>query len=51
LSISFFETKLYFEEIVEKIKQKKYHYSVIWYLANNLKDENIDSPTLQHINP
>jgi len=46
LSISFFETKPYLEEIIEKIKQKKHHYSVIWYLANNLKDENIDSPTL-----
>jgi len=46
LSISFFEAKPYFEEIIEKIKQKKYHYSVIWCLANNLKDENIDSSIL-----
>jgi len=51
LSISFFETRPYLEEIIEKIKQKKHYYSVIWYLSNNLKDENIDSPTLQHINP
>jgi len=49
LSISFFETKSYFEEIIEKIKQKKHYYSVIWYLANNLKDENIDSNFIQNI--
>ncbi len=46
LNISFFETKSYLEEIIEKIKHKKHHHSVIWYLANGIKDSSIDSPTL-----
>lgn len=46
LTIALFETKSYLEEIIEKIKQKKHHYSVIWNLANNSKDTSIDSPTL-----
>lgn len=46
LTIAFFETKSYLEEVIEKIKQKKYHHSVIWNLANGSKDENIDSATL-----
>ncbi len=43
---AFFETKSYLEEVLAKIKQKKHHHSVIWHLANNLKDASIDSPTL-----
>ncbi|MEA2017049.1 MAG: hypothetical protein U9N59_01265 [Campylobacterota bacterium] len=46
LTTALFETKSYLEEIIEKIKQKKHHHSVIWHLANGLKDESIDSPTL-----
>jgi hypothetical protein len=46
LIVSLFETKPYLEEVLEKIKQKKYHHSVIWHLANDLKDTSIDSPTL-----
>lgn len=46
LTIAFFETKSYLEEIIEKIKQKKHHHSVMWHLANGLKDTSIDSPTL-----
>ena len=46
LTIALFETKSYLEEIIEKIKQKKHHYSVIWHLANNSKDKSIDSLTL-----
>lgn len=46
LTTAFFETKSYLEEIVEKIKQKKHHHSVIWHLANGLKNDIIDSPTL-----
>lgn len=46
LTIAFYETKPYLEEIIEKIKQKKYHHSVIWGLANNCRIEAIDSPTL-----
>lgn len=46
LTIALFETKSYLEEIIEKIKQKKHHHSVIWHLANGSKNTNIDSPTL-----
>ena len=46
LTVALFETKSYLEEIIEKIKQKKHHYSVIWHLANNSKDTSIDSLTL-----
>ena len=46
LTIALFETKSYLEEIIEKIKSKKHHHSVIWNLANYTKDKNIDSPTL-----
>lgn len=46
LSTAFFETKSYLEEIIEQIKQKKHHYSIIWNLANGEKDTSIDSPTL-----
>lgn len=46
LTIALFETKSYLEEVIEKIKQKKHHHSVIWHLANGLKDTSCDSPTL-----
>jgi hypothetical protein len=46
LTTAFFETKSYLDEVIEKIKQKKYHHSVIWHLANGSKDEGIDSSTL-----
>jgi hypothetical protein len=46
LSTAFFETKSYLEENIENIKKKKHHYSVLWHLANNLKDKNCDSTTL-----
>ncbi len=46
LNEAFFETKSYLEEIIEKIKQKKYQYKVLWNLANEIKDANIDSLTL-----
>jgi len=46
LTSAFFETKPYLEEVLEKIKQKKHHHSVISNLANNLKTEGISSPAL-----
>ena len=46
LNEAFFETKSYLEEIIEKIKQKKYQYKVLWNLANQVKDKSIDSLTL-----
>jgi AAA+ ATPase superfamily predicted ATPase len=46
LTIALFETKSYLEEIIGKIKQKKYHYSVLWHLANGLKDKTVESATL-----
>lgn len=46
LTTALFETKPYLEEVIEKIKQKKHHFSVIWHLANNQKNSSIDSTTL-----
>ncbi len=46
LTIALFETKSYLDEVLEKIKQKKHHHSVIWHLANGKKNKTIDSPTL-----
>lgn len=46
LTISLVEAKPYLEEIIEKIKQKKHHFSVIWHLANGLKNTSLDSATL-----
>ena len=46
VTVCLFETKPYLEEIIEKIKQKKYHYAVLWSLANNQKERRIDSQTL-----
>lgn len=46
LTTALFETKSYLEEIIEKIKQKKHHYKVLYNLANDIKNSSIDSPTL-----
>jgi AAA+ ATPase superfamily predicted ATPase len=46
LKIAIYETKSYLEEIIEKLKQKKHHYAVLWSLANGIKNKNIDAPTL-----
>lgn len=46
LKIAGYETKSYLEEIVEKLKQKKYHHTILWSLANGVKNKNIDAPTL-----
>lgn len=46
LTIALFETKPYLEEVIEKIKQKKYHFSVIWHLANEAKNKSINSTIL-----
>jgi len=46
LKNAFFETKSYLEEVIENLKQKKYHYSVLWHLANDSKDLSLNSSTL-----
>ena len=46
LSISLYETKSYLEEVIEKVKQKKHHHAVLWSLANKMKIQNLDSPTI-----
>lgn len=46
LKIAIYETKSYLEETVEKLKQKKHHYAILWSLANGVKNKNIDAPTL-----
>lgn len=46
LTSAFYETKSYLEEILENLKLKKYHYLVLYNLANNKKEHNISSAVL-----